>query len=112
MQNGTIYLNYILMIKNKNILATLMKFLSQLKTFTKSFIQKRQTSKTAIAQLFGKISNKQKMSKKQFHLCEANIFLGKVTESINSQTNIKSSGNDSLIAKFYKQPSKEVPHIL
>ena len=34
------------MIKNQNILATLMIFLSQLKTLMKSFIQKRKTSKT------------------------------------------------------------------
>ena len=66
----------------------------------KSFIQKRQTSKTAIAELFSKISNKKKISNKQFHHCEANIFLEKVTKSINSQTNMKSSGNDSLTANF------------
>ena len=46
------HLNYILMIKNQNILATLMIFLSQLKALMKSFIQKRQTSKTAIPELF------------------------------------------------------------
>ena len=55
------YLNYILMIKNQNILATLIIFLSQLKTLTKSFKRKRQTSKTAIAELFCKISNKKKI---------------------------------------------------
>ena len=91
------------MIENLNILATLMIFLSQLKTFMKSFIQKWQTSKTAIAELFSKISNKKEISDKQFHHCEANIFLHKVTKSINSQTNIKSSGNDSLKANFYKK---------
>ena len=48
-------LNYILMIKNQNILATLMIFLIQLKSFTKGFIQTRQTSKTAIAELFENI---------------------------------------------------------
>ena len=63
------------MVKNQNILATLMIFLSQLKTLIKSFIQKRQTSKTDIAELFSKISNKKKVSNKQFHHCEANIFL-------------------------------------
>ena len=94
------YLNYILMLKIQNILATLMIFLSQLETLMKSFIQKRQTSKTAIAELFSKISNKKKISNKQFHHCEANIFLEKVTKSINSQTNMKSSGNDSLTANF------------
>ena len=52
-----------------------------------------------------KISNKKKASNKQLHHCKANIFLEKVTKSINSQTIIKSSGNDNLIAKFYKQPS-------
>ena len=52
------------MIENLNILATLMMFLSQLKTFMKSFIQKRQTSKTAIAELFSKISNKKEISDK------------------------------------------------
>ena len=91
------------MIENLNILANLMMFLSQLKTFMKSFIQKRQTSKTAIAELFSKISNKKEISDKQFHHCEANIFLNKVTKSINFQTNIKSSGNNSLTAKFYKK---------
>ena len=42
MQNGTIY---VLIIKNQNILATLMVFLSQVKAFMKNFIQKKQTSK-------------------------------------------------------------------
>ena len=81
------------MIKNQIILATL---------------QKRQTSKTAIDELFSEISNKKEISNKQFHHCEANIFLEKFTKSINSQTNIKSSGNDSLTAKFYKQLSNEL----
>ena len=94
------YLNHILMIKSRNILATLMIFLSQLKTLMKSFIQKTETSKTAIAELFSKISNKKKISNKQFHHCEANIFLEKVTKSINSQTNMKSSDNDSVTANF------------
>ena len=78
------------MINNQNILATLMIFLSQLKTLMKSFIQKRQTSKTAIAELFSKLSNKTKILNKQ----------EKVTKSINFQTNMKSSGNDSLTANF------------
>ena len=54
-----------------------------------------------------KVSNKKKASNKQFHHCKANIFLENVTKSINSQTIIKSPGNDNLIAKFYKQPSDE-----
>ena len=74
----------------------------------KSFMQKRQTPKTAITELFSKISNKKKISNKQFHHCEANIFLKKVTKLINSQTNIKSSNNDTLTAKFYKHLLNEL----
>ena len=84
------------MIKSQNILASL---------------QKRQTCKTATAELFIKISNKKEISKKspinlKFHHCEANIFLAKFTKFINFQKNIKSSG--SLRAKFYKQASNEL----
>ena len=76
------------MIKSQNILASL---------------QKRQTCKTATAELFSKISNKKEISKKspinlKFHHCEANIFLAKFTKFINFQKNIKSSG--SLRANF------------
>ena len=81
------------MIKNQIILVTL---------------QKRQTSKTAIEELFSEISGKKEISNKQFHHCEAKIFLEKFTKSINSQTNTKSSGNDSLTTKFYKQLSNEL----
>ena len=102
------YLNYILTIKSLNILATLVIFLSQLKNSIKGFIQKRQTSKTAIAELFSKISNKKKISNKQFHHCEGKIVLKNLTSSINSQTNIKSSGNDSVTTKFYKHLSNEL----
>ena len=89
-------LNYIMMIKNH--LATLMTFLSQLKTF----IQERQTYKTATVEHFSKTYKEKKISKKQFHHCQVNVFLEKVAKSINSQTNIKSSSNDSLTAKLYK----------
>ena len=51
---------------------------------------------------------KKKISNKQFHHCKVNIFLEKVTKSINSQTNIKSSGNDNLTVKFYKHLSNEL----
>ena len=40
------------------------------------------------------------------------MFLEKFTTSINSQTNIKSSGNDSQTAKFYKQFLNELFPIL
>ena len=36
------------------------------------------------------------------------IVLKKVTNSVNSQTNIKSSGNDSVTTKFYKHLSNEL----
>ena len=64
------YLNYILMKKSENILATLVTFPSQLKTLMKSFIQKRKTSKTTIAELFSKISNKKEISNKKFPHCK------------------------------------------
>ena len=88
------YLNYILLIKSH--LETLMTFLRQLKIF----IQKRQTYKTGIDELFSKTHNKKKTLNKQFHHCQANIFLKKVTKSKNSKTNIKSSGSDSLTTKL------------
>ena len=82
----------------KNHLPTLMTFLKQLKTF----IQERQTYKTATVEHFSKTCKEKKISKKQFHHCQVNVFLEKVAKSINSQTNIKSSSNDSLTAKLYK----------
>ena len=85
-----------------------MIFLIQLKTF----ILKRKTYKTGIAELFSKPYNKKKILNKQFHRCEAGIFLQKVTKSINSQTNIKFLGNDSLTAKLYKRVSNELSPIL
>ena len=106
MQNGAI--SELSWWKNIYIPATIMIFLSQLKTLMKRFIKKRQTSETAIAELFSKISIKKKTSNKQIHYGEANIFLEEVTKSINFQTNIKSSGNDSLTAKFYKHLSNEL----
>ena len=48
-------LNYILMIKNQNVLATLMIFLSQLKTFMKIFIQKRQCPKLSLLNFLVKL---------------------------------------------------------
>ena len=57
------------MIRNQNILATL---------------QRRQSSKTAIAELFSKIFNKKEISNKQFDQCDPNIFQAKFTKSLNS----------------------------
>ena len=100
------------MIGNQNILVTIIIFLSQLKTCMKIFLQQRQTSKTATAELFSEISNKNEISNKQFHHCDANIFLEKVTKSINLQINIKFSDNDSLTTNFYKHLSNELYPIL
>ena len=47
----------------------------------KSFIQKRLRYKTAIAERFIKTYNKKKIFNKQFHHCEASIFVEKVTKS-------------------------------
>ena len=47
----------------------------------KNFIQKRLTYKTAIAERFSKTYNKKKIFNKQFHHCEASIFVEKVTKS-------------------------------
>ena len=74
----------------------------------KSFIQKRLRYKTAIAERFIKTYNKKKIFNKQFHHCEASIFVEKVTKSKNAQTDIKSSSNDNLNAKFYKHLSNEI----
>ena len=105
MQNGAISELYT---GDKKHLAALMIFLSQQKTF----IKKGQTYKTVIAELFTKTYDKKKITNKQSHHCEPNIFLEKVRKSINSQTNIKSSGNDSLTTKLYKRVSNELSPIL
>ena len=49
-------------------------------------------------------------SNKQFHHCEGKIVLKKVTNSISCQTNINSSGNDSVTTKFYKRLSNELTY--
>ena len=51
-----------------------MIFVRQLQTF----IQKRQTCKSAIAELFSKTYKKKKISNKQFHHCDGNIFQRKL----------------------------------
>ena len=61
--------------------------LKSAKNFYEKFCTKETTSKTATAELFIKISNRKKISNKQFHHCEANSFQEKVTKPINSQTN-------------------------
>ena len=95
-----------------NDILTLMIFFSRLKALIKNFICKRHKhSKLPLPNFFltlPKIFNTKKISNKQLPHCEGNMFLEKVTKSKNSQTNIKSSGNDSLTAKFYKQLSNQL----
>ena len=63
------------------------------KNIYKKLHTKDPTSKKATAELFNKISNRKKISNKQFHRWE-------VTKSINSPTNIKCPANDSLTTNF------------
>ena len=62
------------MTKNQTVLATPIMFLSQLKALMKSFIQKKQTSKTPIAELFSKISNKKKSQIKNVTIVRQTFF--------------------------------------
>ena len=59
-------------------------------------------SKTAATEFYSTISNRKKISNKQFHHYKANNFLERVTKSINSQTNIKPQSSNSLTANFYE----------
>ena len=55
-----------------------------------------------------KITNRKKTSNEDFKLCEAEIFLGEIIKSVNSQTNNKSPNNDGLKAVFYKHFSNAI----
>ena len=48
---------------------------------------------SAIRELLNKIPNNKKIFNEHFNLCEADIALDEVVESINSQKNNRSSGN-------------------
>ena len=76
-------------------------FLKFAKNFYVKLYTEETTSKTTISELLSKSPNRKKISDEQFHLHKAKISLVEVTKSINSQTNNKSSGNDSLTAEFY-----------
>ena len=86
------------------------------KNFYEKLYTKETSSKTATPEIISTIStsvsNRKKIWNKQFQHCEANNFLEKVIKFINSQTNIKSPGNDSLTAKFYIYLSNELSLIL
>ena len=74
------YLNYILMIINQNILATLLTFSNLQKNFYEKLYTKETTSKTATNEFIFKISNRRKISNEYLmktsneHLCEAKIL--------------------------------------
>ena len=67
------------------------------RNFYEKLCTKETTSKTATAELFIKISNRKKISNKQFHHCEANNFLEKVTKPINSQKNSQCWPNSKIL---------------
>ena len=96
------YLNYVMMIKKQNILATLMIFLSQQKLLWKNFIPTWQPPKLPLLKCLAKF-----LTKRKFHL-----NLQEVTKSINTQTNKKSSGNHGLTAELYKHCSNELSPML
>ena len=62
------------MIRNQNILATLLTFLNLQKKLYEKLYTKETTSKTATTEFISKMSNREKKSNKQFHLCEAKIL--------------------------------------
>ena len=96
----TISLNYILRIINQNILALLRTFLDPQKNYRK--IYTKQTYTAATTEFLSNIFNRKKKSNEHFNLCEVEISLDEIITSINSETNNKSPGNDSLTAEFYK----------
>ena len=100
------YLNYMLLIKKPS------RNPNDIFKSPKNFYTKETNAQNCNCWTFSKTYYKKKISNKQFHHCEANIYLEKVTKPINSQTNIKSSGNDSLTAKLYKRISNELSPIL
>ena len=72
------YLNYILTIINRNILAILRTFLTLKKTY-----QKLYTKRTSTAEFVPKIPNRKKIINEHFNICEAEISLDEIIKSIN-----------------------------
>ena len=94
MQNQT-RSEFILMIINQNILASLLTFSNLQKNFYEKFCTKEATFETATTKFLRQILNRKNISNEQFHFCEA-------TKSINSWTNNKFPGNDGITAEFYE----------
>ena len=70
------------------------------------------TSTAATTEFVWKIPNRKKISNEHFNLCEAEISLGEIIKSINSETNNKPPGNDGLTAEFYRHFSNELAPVL
>ena len=70
------------------------------------------TSTAGTAEFVCKIPNRKKISNEHFNLCEAEISLGEIIKSINSETNNKPPGNDGLTAEFYRHFSNELAPVL
>ena len=99
------------MITYQNILAILRPFLNLEKNYEKLYTKKTSIAATTVCPT--KIPNRKKISNEHFNLCEAAISLDEIINSLNSETNNKSPGNDGLTTDFYKQFSnKPVPFIL
>ena len=62
------------MIKNQNILATLMIFLSQTETFMKNFVQKRQHPKLPLLNFLLKFLTERKSQINNFTIARQAIF--------------------------------------
>ena len=73
MQNQT-RSEFILMIINQNILATLLTFSNLQKTFYDKFYMKEATFKTSTTKYLSQIPNRKNISNEQCHLCEAKIL--------------------------------------
>ena len=104
-------MNYILMITNQNI-GNPKDILKSAKKFYQKLYNKETTSKAATTEFLSKIPNGKKISNEQFNLYEAKISLDKIIKSINSQKNNKSTGNNGVIAEFYKHFSNELVPVL
>ena len=65
---------FILMIINQNILASLLAFSNLKKNFYEKLYTKEVTFKTATTGFLSQIPNRKNISNEQFHLCEAKIL--------------------------------------
>ena len=70
-----------------------------------------QTFTAATIEFLRKNSWQEKIFNEHFNLCEAENSLNKIIKSINSKTNNKSPGKDSLTAEFRKHSSNELASV-